>query len=208
LAIVFGALTLAAPASAQEASPPRRPWDPPPAGEPAPPPERPWDDPPSAQPRLERRWYGWQTLTTDAAAIALLVGTFAVTESDDTSIIGPLPTTTYTLGVLSYALGGPIIHFAHKNPGRGFGSFALRVLVPIAVIALSAGIACQGGGDFCGLIAVPFGGAAIISAIVVDAAVFAYDEVPVDSAGNQTFRLLPVVGLTRHGGSLGLALTL
>jgi hypothetical protein len=206
LAIAFEVLTLAAPAGAEPSSPPTRPWDPVPA-EPAPPPERAWDDPAPVPPKPERRWYGWQTLATDGAAIALLVGTASAAAAADLSE-GPLLTTGYTLGLVTYALGGPIVHFSHGNTWRGLASFGIRVPVPLLVIAASYEIECSGSGGACGEYTVLFGASAIIAAMVVDAAVFAFDDVPVGGAENQTLRLLPVVGLDRRGGSLGLALTL
>ncbi len=205
LAISVGFLTLAAPAVAEPASPLPRPWDPVPA-EPAPPPERPWDDPAPAPPKPERRWYGWQTLATDGAAIALLAGTaFGAAAADVTE--GPLITTGYSLGLATYALGGPIVHFAHGNTWRGLASFGIRVPATLLVIAASYEIECGSSGGVCGEGTVLVGTGAMIAAMAVDAAVFAYDD-PVDGAGNQTLRLFPVVAIDRHGGSLGLGLTL
>jgi hypothetical protein len=171
------------------------------------PPTRPWDDPAPAPPKPERRWYGWQTIATDGAAIALFTGTaFAAAATDVPE--GPLVTTGYSLGLATYALGGPIVHFAHGNPWRGLGSFGIRVPVPLLAIAASYEIECSGSSGACGEYTALFGVGTMIAAMVVDAAVFAYDDVPVGGAENRTLRLLPVVGIDRHGGSLGLALTL
>jgi len=156
-----------------------------------------------ATPRLENRWYGWQTLATDGAAIVLLAGTAI---ASDGAPAGPLETTGYVLGTLSYAFGGPIVHFAHRNPGRGFASFGLRVPAPIITSLAAMGVYCGlEPGEYCGLIGVPFAGAAILAAIAIDAAVFAYDEVPIDGTEHRTFRMLPLVSVTRHSASLGLA---
>jgi hypothetical protein len=180
--IAFELLALAAPAAAQ--SPPA------PADTPR---------------RLERRWYGWQTLATDGAAITLLAGTALLT---DGAPPGPLPTTGYVLGTLSYAFGGPIVHFAHGNPGWGFASFGLRVPAPVITSLGAMGVYCGlQPGEYCGLIGVPFAGAAILAAIAIDAAVFAYDDVPVESVGDTPFRILPIASVTRRGASLGLVLT-
>jgi hypothetical protein len=198
LAMAFEVLTLATAAAA----------DPAPLNAPTTDPTRVPDSslaPPAPQ-RLESRWYGWQTLTTDGAAIALLVGTQLASGGAPP---GPLETTGYALGTLSYVFGGPIVHFAHRNPGRGFASFALRVPAPIITGLAAMGVYCGlEPGEYCGLIGVPFAGAAILAAIAIDAAVFGYDEVPVDRAETRSFRMLPLVSVTRHGASLGLALTL
>jgi hypothetical protein len=223
LAIALGMLTLAAPAGAEPSSPPpprpwdpapgepapppARPWDEPAPGEPAPPPARPWDEPAPTPPEPERPWYGWQTLATDGVALALIAGAgFAEATAD--VVENPLITTGYTLGVATYALGGPIVHVAHGKPWRGLASFGIRVPAPVLVAAATYEIECGSSGGTCGGYTILFGTGAMIAAIIVDAAVFAYDDVPVARPGNQTLRLLPVVGFDRHGGSVGLALTL
>ena len=37
------------------------------------------------------------------------------------------------LGLSTYVLGGPIVHFAHGNAGKGFASLGLRVGAPLRV---------------------------------------------------------------------------
>jgi hypothetical protein len=218
-AIALEVLTLAAPAGAEPSSTPARPWDAPPApealparpwdpapAEPASLPARPWDDPPPAPPKPERRWYGWQTLATDGAAFALIGGTAAASAATDAPE-GPLFTAGYALGFATYALAAPVVHFAHRNSWLGLASFALRVPVPILVIAASYEIECSSSSGVCGGYTALFGLGAMMAAMAVDAAFFAYDDAPVAGPANRTLRLLPLVGIDRHGGSLGLALT-
>src|SRR5215467_11328850 len=63
----------------------------------------------------ETRWYGWQTLLVDGAAIGLGVA-------------------TRNAGVFlgAYALGAPIVHVAHERFGEAAGSLGLRVVMPLA----------------------------------------------------------------------------
>jgi hypothetical protein len=81
----------------------------------------------------EKVWYGWQTLTADGISFAMI---FAGTAAKSGALVG--------LGVGSFLLATPIVHMAHGNVGPGFGSVAMRLLVPI----IGAGI-----GGLVGLIA-------------------------------------------------------
>jgi hypothetical protein len=146
--------------------------------------------PPYVPPRTERRWYGAQTLIADGASLALLVA-------------GRDSSKTIELGVAGLLLAPPIIHWAHGNVGKGFGSLALRILPPIVAVALIV----DGGGfesssrksdievDLGVIVALAW----IPTAIAVDAAVLAYDDVPVKSA--VTWR--PGFSLVRGGATVG-----
>lgn len=121
---------------------------------------------PAAPPVMTRRWYGWQIILTDASAVALTV-TGALSESDG----------LITVGVLTYLFGPPTVHFAHRNVGRGFGSLGLRLGAPFVGALLGVAIAnCGENSDFCGMpeaaVAVT---ATTLTAVVIDAAVLAYD---------------------------------
>ena len=101
---------------------------------------------PEAARRMESHWYGWQTLTTDGLSIGLLVGGLAL--SGDAGARG-VSNGFLVAGAVGYSLGGPIVHFLQRNPGRGVASFMLRVPAPIAVGGLTALTVCGGGGgDF------------------------------------------------------------
>jgi hypothetical protein len=153
-----------------------------------------------AGPRMQPRWYGWQTLVSDAASIATFAGGVA---------LGGVPG-NYLMGtaVAGYALGGPIVHFAHKNPGRGMASFGLRVPLPILLGAGTVALVCRGGGgDFCGVVAIPGGLLGIGLAIALDAAALARDSVPVEPGREaSTLRLSPTISVSRREVNVGLAL--
>lgn len=140
------------------------------------------------EPESPSRWYGWQTLATDGAALGLISASLATVDGG-----GRSPSSALAWGALgAYALGAPVMHFVHENPGRGFASFGIRIGGPV-VLGVAGAMAenCGGGGgDFCGL-----GGAligttlGIATAITIDAAVFAYDDRPEDVAASRRLQL-------------------
>jgi hypothetical protein len=156
-----------------------------------------------AQPNPAKRWYGWQTLATDGAAIAsfVLAGT-----TDETSV---LP----AVGLGAYLLGGPIVHAAHDNWGRAALSLGMRTVIPVATGGLffaanSCGENSSNDPDsdadaWCGLgqaIAAVFGGlvgATVASAL--DASLLAWEpEEP-------TPQVAPALGVTKTSAWLGVA---
>lgn len=147
------------------------------------------EPPPAASeevdPETQTQWYGWQTLSLDAAAVLLAFGASGGTALSEAA---PLMGAT-SLG--TYALGAPITHLAHDNPGRAIGSLLLRGGLPIAFGAAGVGIEdCPDGGDFCGLSGALYGGlVGALTAVVVDATLLSYEEVPVEESA------LPNIGL-------------
>jgi hypothetical protein len=117
-------------------------------------------------------WYGWQTLLADGAALGFTMGVAIGASEAPVALVG---------GTTLYAVGGPTVHFAHGNVGKGFVSFGLRVGLP--AVGMLSGIllelaTCSGSWG-CGLVGGMVGlGAGGITAIVIDASVVAYDKVP------------------------------
>ena len=107
------------------------------------------------------RWYGWQTLLADATAALVGIGGYLGQRDVDVPMV-------VAGGV--YALGAPVVHWAHGNTGRGFGSLGLRLLLPVggALLALVA-TSGQPCGHDCGL------GDAAVGAVVGMAAASAID---------------------------------
>ena len=69
------------------------------------------------------RWYGWQTLATDGAAIGLITASLVTADNRG----GRSPSSALAWGALGvYGLGAPVMHFVHENPGRGLASFGMR----------------------------------------------------------------------------------
>ncbi len=121
-------------------------------------------------PAKERVGYGLHTLAVDGLALGLVV--MAVTT--ESSAFG-------TLAAMSYVLGGPLVHNAHGQTGKAFGSLGIRVGAP--VVGAGIGMAlddCDSGDGGCsgamggalGLI-LGFG-----AAIALDAAVLARKDAP------------------------------
>jgi hypothetical protein len=155
------------------------------------------DDTPAPRSTEEEpsRWYGWQTLATDGAAVGLLTASLFTVDNDGRNS----PSSALAWGALgAYALGAPVMHFVHENPGRGLASFGMRVGAPIVLGFTGALLEnCGGGGgDFCGLGGALIGTSlGIIGAVAVDAAVFAYDDKPENEAASRRFR----IGLSPRG---------
>lgn len=155
------------------------------------------DDVPAVGPR--RTWYGWQTLIVDGASLSsVLLG--ASLERSSGSGGGAL----VGAGLLGYEFGPGIVHFVHRNPGRGFASFGVRLGMPLAGAFLGAslfsncdGYQCEGDGAGAGFLL------GMVGAIAIDAAVFAYDDQR-SRAPRAGPRLLPLASLRPGHAWLGI----
>lgn len=214
--VPFAAALFATEARADEAATtdaPAAPATPPPApptapAAPATPPPSPAAPSPPANAattsRLESRWYGWQTLLVDGAAIALAVA------SPNTPAAG-----YGAFGV--YALGGPLVHVMHGRAGIGAADLGVRVGGPFVLGLAGMGLelattdpsSCSG---FCfrGLAGFAIGAfIGYVSAIVIDAAVFAREQVRADDVEASRARarhavtLVPTLSLTPAGATAG-----
>ena len=149
-----------------------------------------------------RKWYGWQTLVADGASFAsLLVGASVASERSGADDLGD--TLAWT-GLLGYEFAPGIIHFTHRNPGRGFASFGLRLGMPLAAAFVGASLVsscntnlCESNGAGIGAL-LGMGGA-----VAIDAAVFAYDDPK--RASSPRLGLLPIVSVTPQRAWIGLA---
>jgi hypothetical protein len=139
---------------------------------------------PRSKPAHQESWYGWQTLMLDGATV--VGGIVLATSLRDKEGRPPHPsiaiwTPSYVVGLFS----GPIVHFAHGNVGKGFGSLGLRGLAgPMGVLpGLMGYCAATGGHDGCaraGALWGLTGGLAVVSAI--DAFALAYEPVESDTS--------------------------
>ena len=123
-----------------------------------------------AAPAGSLSWYGYQTFSADATAIALL---WVAAEKDWD------PAAVATVGV--YVLGAPTVHALHRRPLATVGSLALRVFLPFIGSAVGAASAdcsvrvvndenCDFGGTVVGFVV----GAA--AAMVIDSAAVAWER--------------------------------
>jgi len=117
------------------------------------------------------RWYGWQALITDGAAL----GAFAFVPVFGNHLIASAPI---------FFLGTPIVHLANGRPLVSLLSVAMRAGVPIGMAQLAASLRRGGRGatDFsckglsnCDAQALALGLGAV-AVVVVDAALLAYER--------------------------------
>jgi hypothetical protein len=165
--------------------------------------------PPSDSVKTVRRWYGWQTLTLDGAALGVAVGGSAFVDRDVPIVAG--------LG--TYALGAPIVHVAHGEPWRAAGSFGLRVGLPLLVgdiVARADSTRCPGRDEYedfeCQDQLGKMAAGALVSMLVasaVDAALLAYKTEPVREHA-RSMNFTPTLALSPakergFGAAVGLA---
>lgn len=153
-------------------------------------------------PTPTRTWYGWQTLGTDAFAVASIAIAIASEEGD------VLP----GLGLGTYVLGGPIVHASHGNWGRAAGSFGMRTAFPVITGAVVYALnTCEpddptddtDSDDWCelgwGLAALTGGVIGTSIASVIDASVLGWQR------EEPTPKLTPTLGVTQTSALLGVA---
>ncbi|HEX8109307.1 MAG TPA: hypothetical protein VF516_16355 [Kofleriaceae bacterium] len=139
----------------------------------------------SEEAELERESYGWQI------AIADVAGTLLLFRNDHSSA---------SVGLMVYALGGPIIHGAHEQGGRAVASLTLRLGLPLA----SAWVwgRCPSSADECendGAVAVGLV-LGFVTAMVIDATALSH-PVKVKKPARMTWA--PHVAATRQQVGLG-----
>ncbi len=86
-----------------------------------------------------RRWYGYENLVCDGAALALgSLGAGVLASNDDGAKVGIilLGAGLGALAGATYSLCSPIVHLAHRRPAIAAASFGMRLLPGVAVLAL------------------------------------------------------------------------
>jgi tetratricopeptide (TPR) repeat protein len=131
-------------------------------------------------------WYGWQTLVVDGAAVLLGVAGAVLAVSSSSGESAGVPVAS--LGVITYFLGGPSVHVAHNNLGRGLGSLGLRIGVPIVGGAIGCA-ANDRSGEFRCLAGFVIGAAlGAVPAVIIDAGVLAWSTEEQESEPGSTER--------------------
>jgi len=152
--------------------------------------------------------YRLTLLACDGAAVSMVILGAVLYDADDSGAAGTL---SFLGGAATYVLGGPIVHFAHEQPGRGFGSLALRLGLPTVGVLIGFGLAgnCESecyGRAIVGGVAM-FGGV-IAASIIDDGFLGKVPKAPAKQAtsGASTFRarFAPIIDPKRH--ALGLSL--
>jgi hypothetical protein len=114
----------------------------------------------------ETRWYGWQVMLADAAAIGLIYAG----AKNDSGVLG-------ALGVAGVLTVPPLIHLAHGSGEDAAKSFAVRIAPFGLSLAIFAAIHPDCG-DGCGELFIPFAGIVLSGVgVIVDWAFFSTESV-------------------------------
>jgi hypothetical protein len=173
-------------------------------------------DAPVVQPATKREWYGWQVLLVDAGSILVMIGGAAAQSG---AVAGT--------GGLIY-LGGPaVVHFAHGNVAKGFGSMGLRLGAPFAGALLGFGVgaaSCSSDRTSCAAVGAGLGFlTGYLAGISIDAGLLAYEDVKAETSApaqsgarapaprvakapkaSSSLTVIPSAAVTPQGGSVGL----
>lgn len=174
-----------------------------------PPPHSPWVPAPD-EPRAvresesdERRWYGWQTFTADGVALGLLL----LAAGSATRESGNETGTLVGLSGATYLFAAPVIHATHGRVGMSFASAGVRVALPIGgMLAGLSAADCGSGSDemFCGMGEAVVGfSIGVLSAVLIDGALFAWESPPERAESANRVRVVPAVAPIRGGASAG-----
>ena len=139
-----------------------------------------------------RYWYGWQTLISLGVSSTFLVLSFPVTSAAGV---------TLPLALGGAELGGPIVHWANGNVGKGFISLGMNIGATAVGATIGAGLWCREGcrGDFGGWERLAGGvigaGIGVVVSNIVDASALAYGQrrVRLDEAATPTRRTIALL---------------
>lgn len=162
----------------------------------------------------KRVWYGWQTLLVYGAStvVGLAAGLGGgIGDSDALFVTG------FMVSGTGFFLGGPIIHWAHGNTGKGFGALGLNLGVPVAAGGLGVGLACAAGG--CGghgdagvgiALGLMIGGSVgLITSMIIDVTVLSYETKEPDASSiakrSPRWTIVPDLTITRQKTTFGFA---
>jgi len=140
------------------------------------------------------QWYGWQTLTSDAATLVTT-----------TLLLGSLKDESYGQYnfAAGYLFGGPTIHLAHGNVGTALGSLVLRAGLPTA--GGLVGCAAYGNHNDEMFGCLPGAALGVLigagGAIALDAGVLSRDD---GKPRRNTFEAMPTASMNKSGATFGL----
>lgn len=157
-------------------------------------------------------WYGWQTLIPDAASIVLISSAIATSATRQT---GDAATGLAFAGMGTYALGAPVVHWAHGNIAIGFASMAARFFFPLSTgfigiyVGAGATAVTDCSGLFCGLGTMATGGMVgyglgMLTCSIVDAAAAAYEK---PEPTRKSARIVPSISPTKNGATVHVLVT-
>jgi hypothetical protein len=169
---------------------------------PYPPPPFPYGEEPE-EPATER-YYGWQNATVDGIGLSLFVtGVFIASDNDGGAAGGG----AILAGIGTYALGPPIVHWAHGHVGKGFGSLAMRLTIPPVLTLLGWLTACTDGRGDAGCIIAAYTGwqVGILIPPILDSTVLGWEKIGPNRTGAPSLRVTPSVSHRGARASLGFA---
>jgi hypothetical protein len=146
--------------------------------------------------RPKRKWYGWQTLVADGISTTVF---FAAFNDDDAGGDNTNEALAWA-GIFGYELAPAVVHFAHKNPGRGFASMGIRLGMPLAGAFLGGAAASACHGQDCTSTGIGLGFLlGMGGAIAIDAALLAFDYPESTARSARRAPIVPLLSLSvRH----------
>jgi hypothetical protein len=126
--------------------------------------------------RFHEDWYGWQTLAVDASAVGVILlaaATMPTPPRGSAPTSHPIPVAFGTASGSLYGVGPAVVHVVHGNPWRAFGSFGLRVLLPLLGFGAGYFAFSPSHSVTNGAVAAAVGG---VSASAIDAGALAWDR--------------------------------
>jgi hypothetical protein len=150
-------------------------------------------------PVTEKSFYGWQILVTGGLGGALVAASMVLPERPFSA--GPWAVAGFTVGLPFYVFGGPAVHWTHGNFSKGLLSIGANVAIPLAAGIVGAAVAHDdrtpgfARGAAVGVLVAP----------VLDALIWGWEDVPVDTATGQPRRstsatVFPAIDLCPKGG--------
>lgn len=163
---------------------------------------------PRPRPPPERRWYGWQLITSDSLAVTVIPVLGLLADRNDGAPAAGLT-------VASYLVAPAVIHIAHGRAGIAAASLGLRLGRPLAGFLLGAVLVGKSAGDegLSTFVGAGVGAAiGVLSASIVDAAALSWENPAPDSDEGaredarrvapkaRPIAFTPVAGPRREGG--------
>ena len=129
-------------------------------------------------------WYGWHILIAEISSdLVTLIG--GASNSAPIAVVG----------VLGRATSAPIIHLAHRHPGRAAVSFAIEAVVPSLALGRAAivnNMHCSGACSALGMATATLIPVSMLVGTVVDAAILGGDEADTPEAQSGRLLILPL----------------
>jgi hypothetical protein len=161
------------------------------------------------RPEPKGAFYGYSILMTDLVALGVGALAVATISSSFPSSLGSAGGVLLVGSGLTYVLGGPIVHATHHKTRTAFGSFGLRLGLPVggALVGAMVGVGSTQGCsvDSCGAGGIVEGGLVgfalgVVTASAIDIGVLAYEDVP--KSTSPRFALVPAIDPKKGSASL------